>query len=69
MYKLIEGDKVIWVDSEGEPLATGIITGIKFTSPIGNIYKVDINYMDKECPGVLTKNIHQNFLKKMNKDV
>ena len=36
------GDLVIWHNGEGVNLGKGIIVGIRFTSPMGNVYKVNI---------------------------
>lgn len=59
MYKI--NDKVLWFKDD-KILATGMIIGVKYTSPLGNIYKVDIEYED-DCKGRITKNIHENNLK------
>lgn len=56
------GEEVIWHNGEGIFLAAGIITGVKYTSPLGSIYKVDILYNDKKIRGALNKNIHEKFL-------
>lgn len=59
------GDEVIHVDSKGQYILTGKITGIKYTSPLGNIYKVDVISSNRNFYGSLTKCIHQKFLKKL----
>lgn len=65
MEKFKIGDKVVHHDSKGKYISTGIITGIKYTSPLGNIYKVDVLYSDIKASGSLNKNINQRFLKKI----
>ena len=67
MNKFKIGEEVIWFDKEGKNIATGMIKGVKYTSPLGNIYKVDINYDDKDTVGIITKNIHGSHLKKIKK--
>lgn len=57
------GDKVIYHINE-KIISNGIITGIKYTSPLGNIYKVEL--YDKKTVGCITKNIHIDYLKKIN---
>lgn len=65
MYKLKIGEEVEWLDSKGNVLSKGKIVGIKFTSPLGNIYKVNFDLKEDKIVGSTTKNIHENYLKKI----
>lgn len=66
-HNLKIGDLVIWHNGEGVNLGRGIIVGIRFTSPMGNVYKVNILHADKKIRGSLTRCINQQFLKKIEK--
>lgn len=61
MYNLKINDEVIWIDKEGKKINEGVITDVKFTSPLGNIYRVLLNGKSKESE---FKNIHQSHLRK-----
>ena len=66
-HSLKIGDLVVWHNGAGENLGRGIIVGIRFTSPMGNVYKVNILHADKKIRGSLTRCINQQFLKKIEK--
>lgn len=57
------GKNVIWHDGNGNELARGVVSGIRFTSNLGNIYQVGIYVKKNGIASFTTKNIHQRFLK------
>lgn len=65
VFNIKINDKVIWHDQTGKCLGKGTIVGIKYKGALGTIYKVQIYHKDKTSCGIETKNIHQNFLKKI----
>lgn len=64
------GDKVEWFSGDNI-ISTGEITGVKFASSLGNIYKVTVPINEKygsklnpqKITGSTTKHIHQNNLR------
>lgn len=65
MNRLKVGDLVVNHDNNGKYILTGKIIGIKYTSPLGNVYKVDTLASYSKIRGSSVKNIHEKFLKKI----